>query len=991
MRPLFVCFAVLIPLLLGRAAPLHEVVASFSSLPAAPGSGALILGVDGYYWGTTEYGGDGLGGTVYKVKADGSDWHIVQHFYSRGSRALEGNRPQGGLVYDGVDSYWGTTAWSETVGSGVIFKINATTGVKTTVLSMSTIGSHPAGTLVNDGAGNMWGTTLYGGSSNSAVFRIDIATGECTAVIPATGGYSRATLVNDGAGYLWGATSVGGANGGGTIFKVHMSSAELTTVHDFTEGGPASGSQPFGGMALDGAGYLWGTTNKGGAGDFGTLFKVRTATGEVTWVMDFTGEEGPCKGGNPQGALVSDGAGSMLGTTYEPSTVFKINTTTSAFTTLHEFVDTAPGRGYRPQSGLVNSGGGFFLGTAGGGYGGNGMVFKINAATGELSTLVNLGIHPSTNEGSNPLSGLVADAEGQLWGTTFSGGIASQGTVYKVNPQTGVLTTMSDFGQDGWQGVAYPERELVGDGLGSFWGVTRTGGANSLGTVYKVNEETGTLTLVAEFNLQENGYNPSGALMRDDAGNLWGSTMYSSGSTSGSIFKIDPHTDDLSYEHFFAGDPSGKAIHPQGGLLDIGDGTFWGTTYGRGPFMGSGSVYKYEPSTSTRTTLVEFTGDGETNKGSGPTAPVVKDGQGNLWGTTSEGGSLGYGTVFKVNGETGVLTTVVDFGDAASAQLGRTPYAGLVYDGKGSLWGTTYGEWEGSHGTVFKINASTGVATRVVQFTGDGTQARSGSHPYYGALLKHADGHLYGTTELGGPGASGTIYRIRLGPTVVTASSSSVTGHTASLTGTANPNGAASTAFFEYGTSINDLNQVSAIQNVGAGASPASVTGSLTGLAPNTTYYYRLRADNEDQLQPQRGKVMSFTTMTASQDWRQTNFGSPDNTGNGADTATPKQDGVTNLMKYATGMDPTVPGSMPGMVSASADGSTVSYVYSRSDAALSEGLQYVVEWSDTLERGTWSTQGVTSSAVDQGATDVVTATVPAGEAGRRFVRLRVVR
>jgi len=131
--------------------------------------------------------------------------------------------------------------------------------------------------------------------------------------------------------------------------------------------------------------------------------------------------------------------------------------------------------------------------------------------------------------------------------------------------------------------------------------------------------------------------------------------------------------------------------------------------------------------------------------------------------------------------------------------------------------------------------------------------------------------------------------------------------------------------------------------------------------------------------------------LTLSQAWRQQHFGNVSNSGDGADTATPKQDGVTNLMKYATGMDPTVAGSMPGVVSASSDGTTLSFVYNRADAAVAEGILFTVEWSDTLAAGEWSTVGVTESAVNQGATDVVTATVPAGSGGSRFVRLRVER
>lgn len=135
--------------------------------------------------------------------------------------------------------------------------------------------------------------------------------------------------------------------------------------------------------------------------------------------------------------------------------------------------------------------------------------------------------------------------------------------------------------------------------------------------------------------------------------------------------------------------------------------------------------------------------------------------------------------------------------------------------------------------------------------------------------------------------------------------------------------------------------------------------------------------------------ALTASGPTYSEYWRYENFGSPDNSGNGADDATPQQDGVTNLMKFATGMDPDAAGTDPGVVSTS--GGVITFVYDRADVAVADGVNFIVEWSDTLAEESWSVEGVTQMPVDQGATDEVTATVPAGAGGRRFVRLRVER
>ena len=119
--------------------------------------------------------------------------------------------------------------------------------------------------------------------------------------------------------------------------------------------------------------------------------------------------------------------------------------------------------------------------------------------------------------------------------------------------------------------------------------------------------------------------------------------------------------------------------------------------------------------------------------------------------------------------------------------------------------------------------------------------------------------------------------------------------------------------------------------------------------------------------------------------WRQTYFGTTANTGMAADNAMPQHDGIANLMKFATGMNPTVPGSDPTSQVITAN--NILYTYPRNKAAVTDGVTFSVEWSDDLV--TWNTTGVTEAAVDQGTAELVTATVPRGSGTRRFVHLRV--
>ena len=132
---------------------------------------------------------------------------------------------------------------------------------------------------------------------------------------------------------------------------------------------------------------------------------------------------------------------------------------------------------------------------------------------------------------------------------------------------------------------------------------------------------------------------------------------------------------------------------------------------------------------------------------------------------------------------------------------------------------------------------------------------------------------------------------------------------------------------------------------------------------------------------------LAGTGLTNLETWRLTNFQTADDCGPAADMATPCNDGIVNLLKFATGMDPTRPGVMPG--TCTPVGALLVFTYTRSKVAVSDGITFTVEWSDTLTAGSWSHSGVTETASDQGDTNLVTATLPAGPGSGRFARLRV--
>jgi uncharacterized repeat protein (TIGR03803 family) len=372
-----------------------------------------------------------------------------------------------------------------------------------------TDGEGPNGSVVRDAAGNLYGTTEYGGGGTcftgdgcGTVFKVDTA-GKETVLYSFTGGADGAlplaSVIRDAAGNLYGTTEAGGdltCNDGvgcGTVFKLDTDGKE-TVLHSFTG---KDGTSPIAGVIRDAAGNLYGTTPQGGAFSSGTVFKLDTS-GNETVLYNFMGGRGGTDGSYPDGALIRDAAGNLYGTTqlggnYSFGTVFKVDSTGKE-TVLYRFF---------------------------GGW-----------------------------NGRNPSGGVIMDKGGNLYGTTEVGGDSFDGTVFKLSP-VGNKPVLYHFtgGADG----VYPVAGVIADTAGNLYGTTQFGGGiacfgGSCGTVFKL-DKTGNETVLHSFTGGADGATPVAGLVRDAAGNLYG-TAYFGGDVSGSfcagvggcgvVFKIAP-------------------------------------------------------------------------------------------------------------------------------------------------------------------------------------------------------------------------------------------------------------------------------------------------------------------------------------------------------------------------------------------------------------------------------------------------------------------
>jgi uncharacterized repeat protein (TIGR03803 family) len=380
-----------------------------------------------------------------------------------------------------------------------------------------------------------------------------------------------------------------------------------------------------------------------------------------------------------------------------------------------------------------------------------GVVLMLGiAATSSAQTFTVLHVFTGA-DGLGPYAGLVQDRFGNLYGTTIAGGTDWAGVVFEVNA-AGTETVLHNFtGYDGTGDGATPGSALLQDKAGNLYGTTFYGGVSgagcggSCGTVFKV-DTSGTETVLYSFaGGTADGCNPWGGLTQDDVGNLYGTTSFCGSAGLGTAWELDKDGKETIL-HSFAG--ADGAYPNYGNLLMDKKGNLYGVTK-QGGSANEGVVYKLTKS-GALTVLHSFTGPA-TPDGCLPVGTLVMDPEGSLYGATGACGALGYGTVWKLdkNREETILHAF-----NWSASDGAFPFGGVIRDSQGNLYGSTGrgGPGEGD-GTVYKLSRS-GTFTLLHAFS-----LADGYYPQ-GELLRDAKGGLYGTCDLGGQNG-GTVWSLK--------------------------------------------------------------------------------------------------------------------------------------------------------------------------------------------------------------------------------------
>ncbi len=793
-----------------------EALASFPSGKSPGAFGSVVVDKNGDVFGTTLEGGADNMGTVYEVAAGSGSVTTLVTF-----TGANGDGPSSGLIEDSKGDLFGTTGGGGADGLGTIYEVMAGTHKLVTLASFTGgyNGAEPVGNLYEDSRGNFFGTTLVGGVGskigNGVVYELAAGSHTITVLAAFSGptgvGYDiefpqdlEGGVVEDSRGDLFGALPEGGATYGsddftGSVYEVAAGTHTLTTV--------AACLYPNSPLVIDSKGDLFGTSYLGG------VFEIAAGSHTVTTLAVFPQPDSngiPQGGEEPFGNLVLDSAGNLFGATVyggspgDVGVVFEVAAGSGTITDLDSF--NSPDGAY-PYSGVFeDSQGNLYGATIAGGSNHTGVVFEVPAAE---QTTINPAA-PTLSTTPNPTSlTLGTTAPTLLDSATLSGGYYPTGTLTfslylgstlvksenvpvsgdgtYVAPGVTLSTTGAVVGKYQWD-VSYSgdaNNEPISDlndpleqvqvfpasptittspnpaelGLGSFGRLTPrlTDAALLSGGYYP----TGTITFSLYFNGNE--VNTERTVVNGDGGYVTptGYALPSSGAVAGTYEWIATYSGDannsvanpggvyaIATASFSGGQPA-----PYASLIEDSQGDLFGTTFNGGA-NGEGSVYEIAPGSGTMITLASFNGDDGLNPDSG----VIEDSRGDLFGTTESGGAESDGVVYEVPAGGGAIIDIASF----NGTDGEYPEAGLIEDKAGDLFGTALNGGAYGDGVVFEIPAGSNSITDIASFNGS-----DGESPF-GGVVEDSAGDLFGTTELGGAEGVGTVYEVTAGSKTIT-------------------------------------------------------------------------------------------------------------------------------------------------------------------------------------------------------------------------------
>lgn len=554
---------------------------------------------------------------------------------------------------------------------------------------------------------------------------------------PASGQSPVAPLIQGADGALYGTCVSGGPNNSGTVFKVNPDGSGWQVLVAFSFN--TTGSSLRGRLLQATNGLIYGTFASGPIGSYGGIFRIHPDGSGFSLLKIFDGIDGV---GNPNAGLIQGLDGALYGVSGGTGRVFRINPDGSGYHILA--ILPIAQVGYDPLTELVQGPDGTFYGMTSDFGSGGGAIFKLNPDGTGLARLINL---PVTSALQGDSKGqLIMGNDGVLYGTAWRNGL--EGMVFKISVDGTGFTILTTYSND--RSYQHSVGGIMQSQDGSLYFTDSNGVHYPNGAVLRIHPDGTGLTLLMDLETDQIGDHLS-AIMQASDGALYLTCGSGGLYNSGTVLTLDPDGTGLSViRQLSKGVESGR--YPECRLIEGPDGMLYGTASeggGGGAGGGGGTVFKINPNGSGFTVLKSF--HTPATEGYIPLAGLLVGSDGALYGTTSQGGVRAAGTVFRLYAD-GTGYTVLTHLDPVAT--GARPSAELIQGADGTLYGTAANGGSHGYGTIFKLSTDGTNFTVLKHF-----DSSTGTNPK-GALIQTADGILYGTARNGGSSGSGTVFRL---------------------------------------------------------------------------------------------------------------------------------------------------------------------------------------------------------------------------------------
>jgi uncharacterized repeat protein (TIGR03803 family) len=678
----------------------------------------------GKLWGLLPREGSSNAGEIFRMNGDGTSFVVQKEFATN----FNGKNPNLTSLTEVAGKFYGVTYAGGKYSSGTVFEYNPSTGSVVSKYdfnqysSSGVTGNHPFGGVTLANNGKLYGTTQNGGTLGyGVIFEFDLATNVFTKRYDfnnTNGGTPYAKLLLGANGKLYGTTQNGGPSAYGVLFEFDPSTNTYTKLHDFT--GTATGRYPQGQLVQTANGKLYGATLMGGVSDGGAIFQYDISTNSTIKVQDlYRNPHDLMLASNGKIYGLTEAGGSSYGTLFE----FDPSTNTG----VDKVVFSNGTNGYEPEGGLTQSSNGKLYGTTTrGGANDAGVLFEYDPTTNAYLKKVDFTI----SNGKLPQGVLLKASNGMLYGLTMQGGVNNSGVIFEYDAGSNTFTKKIDlsYSPDG----AYPLSSLTRIPGGKTYGVTSSGGANGLGTLFEYDAVTGNLISLVQFSGTANGAEANGKVVQGANGNLYGMTYRGGLNNLGVLYEYNLTTNVFQKKIDFAGSSNGS--YPNGSLTLAPNGKIYGLT-STGGVNDKGVLFEYDPSTGILTKKLDFDG----TNGQSPINNLSLA-NGKFYGMTFVGGATSNGVLFEYDYTNNIYTKKYDFGST-----GRRPSGDLTLGRNGKFYGvTSQGGPNGDVGTIFEYDPVTNSYLTKLDFNTTPFQYPCGT------LTEAADGKFYGRTLIGG-------------------------------------------------------------------------------------------------------------------------------------------------------------------------------------------------------------------------------------------------